>query len=100
MSNIHVTEIGADGDAEFCREFELTDAKAKSYFEQAKIISFKRLHDEFSYLPCFAKGTFGYQGNQCEFIIRAGGTAEVFCNGSQQFFYGCTSCDGLFQVGP
>lgn len=100
MSNIHVTEIGADGDAQFCREFKLKDAEVASYFEKAEEVSFKRFHDELDYLPCFVKGTLQRQGYECEFIIRAGGTAEVFCSGNQQFFYGCTSCDGLFQVGP
>jgi hypothetical protein len=100
ISNIQVTDVGSDGDAQFCREFKLKDAEVASYFEKAEEVSFKRFHDELDYLPCFVKGTLQRQGYECEFIIRAGGTAEVFCSGNQQFFYGCTSCDGLFQVGP
>src|SRR5690606_35813712 len=99
ISNIQVTDVGSDGDAQFCREFKLKDAEVASYFEKAEEVSFKRFHDELDYLPCFVKGTLQRQGYECEFIIRAGGTAEVFCSGNQQFFYGCTSCDGLFQVG-
>lgn len=100
ISNIQVTDVGSDGDAQFCREFKLKDAEVASYFEKAEEVSFKRFHDELDYLPCFVKGTLQRQGYECEFIIRAGGTAEVFCSGNQQVFYGCTSCDGLFQVGP
>lgn len=100
ISNIQVTDVGSDSDAQFCREFKLKDAEVASYFEKAEEVSFKRFHDELDYLPCFVKGTLQRQGYECEFIIRAGGTAEVFCSGNQQFFYGCTSCDGLFQVGP
>lgn len=100
ISNIQVTDVGSDGDAQFCREFKLKDAEVASYFEKAEEVSFKRFHDELDYLPCFVKGTLQRQGYECEFIIRAGGTAEVFCSGNQRVFYGCTSCDGLFQVGP
>lgn len=98
MSNIQVTEVGSDGEAEFCREFKLNNAAAKAYFEEAEELSFKRLHDEYDHLPCFVKGTVQRQGELCEFTIRAGRTAEVLCENGQQFFYGCTSCDHLFQT--
>lgn len=51
--------------------------------------------DEFDYLPCFIKGTLVRQGVFCDFVIRAGGTAEVLCD-DQQFFYGCSGCEKFF----
>lgn len=36
ISNIQVTDVGSDGDAQFCREFKLKDAEVASYFEKPK----------------------------------------------------------------
>jgi hypothetical protein len=99
LSDIRVKEAGADGENEFCRSFELSDAQVKSYFERAEEISFKQQHDEFDYLPCYVKGTLQRQGEQCEFVIRAGATAEVVCKNNLQIFYGCMTCDDIFQPG-
>jgi len=97
LSDIRVKEVGADAESEFCRDFKLSDAQVKSYFERAEEISFKQQHDEFDYLPCYVKGTLQRQGEQCEFIIRAGTTAEVVCKNNLQIFYGCNTCDDTFQ---
>src|SRR5690625_3567899 len=75
-------------------------AQREWYFERAEEHSFSDLHDEFDYLPCAVKGAMRRADSQCEFVIRAGATAEVSCESNQQFFYGCRSCDDLFQAHP
>mgnify|MGYP001356936187 CR=1 FL=1 len=100
ISDVKVIAIASGDEAEFCRGFTLTRAQVESYFERAEEVSFSDLHDEFDYLPCAVKGAMRRADSQCEFVIRAGATAEVSCESNQQFFYGCRSCDDLFQAHP
>ena len=100
ISDVKVVAIVSDDEVEFCRGFTLTRAQVESYFERAEEISFRELHDEFDYLPCAVKGAVRRESELCEFLIRAGATAEVSCQSNQHFFYGCRSCDDLFRAHP
>src|SRR5690625_2900244 len=100
ISDVKVIAIASGDEAEFCRGFTLTRAQVESYFERPEGVTFSELHDEFDDLPCAVKGAMRQEDSQCEFVIRAGETAEVSCESNQQFFYGCRSCDDLFQAHP
>ena len=96
FSGIHIRDVGADQGGEFCKNFTLTNDQVDQYFRLAKEVTFKQLHDQYDYLPCFVKGTLLRQTQACEFSIRAGATAELNCHNDKQFFYVCTQCNNLF----
>lgn len=96
VDNIHIQDVGSDPGGEICEGFSLDASQVKHFFSQAQNITFKQLHDEFDYLPCFVKGTLIQQGQSCSFSIRAGATAELSCSDGTQSFYACTACDNLF----
>lgn len=96
FSNIYIQHVGMDQGGEFCKDFTLTTDQVGQYFKQAREVTFKQLHDEYDYLPCFVKGTLLRQALACEFEIRAGATAELNCNNDKPYFYVCTTCNTLF----
>lgn len=96
VSKIQVQQVGVDLGGEFCKNFTLNNEQVAQFFKQAQEVTFKELHDRYDYLPCFVKGTLETHSQECEFSIRAGATAEVWCSDGRQWFYGCSSCGDLF----
>lgn len=76
-----VGTVGSDGASknEFCADFFLTKNQAQQFFNKAKQVSGKDIHDKYSFLPCFVRGD-GYSNNKkCEWEVRAGGTSIIQC---------------------
>ncbi len=89
---ISVDQSGTDQrKIEFCSDFNLDKMLAQAFFEQAEIITTAKMHDEYSYLPCFVKGRCLLGNTPCSWEIRAGGTAYFEFNG-EAITYGCKSC--------
>lgn len=87
-----VTGRGTDGDSgSFCSDFSLTDKQAQHYFDKARQVSAKEVHDQYEYLPCYAKGTAKRDGQICEWEIRAGGTGYFTC-GEDASLTACGDC--------
>lgn len=104
FSNANVTTQGSDKPNNLCQNFKLTNQEAHTFFTKAKEVSAIAIHNEYDYLPCYVKGTISRKGSSehstCDFSIRAGGTAELACNGEEVKFYGCKTCDNLFRDKP
>ena len=94
--NIKVTSAGVDEKNSFCKNFNLTDKQAALFFERSHKITTKTMHDKYDYLPCYVKGTSSLKEMQCEWEVRAGGTAEVSC-GKSNYMLACNKCDALFK---
>jgi hypothetical protein len=95
QSVIQVTNIvtaGNDGvSSEFCADFSLTKKEAQYYFNNAKQVSARAIHDSYSFLPCFVIGE-GYLNNKkCKWEVRAGGTSSVVCE-DQSLLMVCEDC--------
>jgi len=89
---ISVDQSGTDqSKIEFCSDFNLDKMSAQAFFEQAEIITAVKMHDEYSYLPCFVKGKCLRKNVPCSWEIRAGGTAYLELDG-ETIIYGCKSC--------
>lgn len=97
ISDISVTESGIEQDGEFCSDFRLTNAQAKSFFKRATKITPVELHNKFDYLPCYVRGRGRLDGADAEWEIRAGGTGRLVTTSGQVSWYGCTKCDDLFR---
>lgn len=93
--SINVTSIvntgndGASGD--FCAAFSLTKDEAQHFFNNAKQVSAKEIHDSYSYLPCFVTGEAYLNNKKCEWEIRAGGTSSIVCE-DLSFTMACKDC--------
>ncbi len=94
-SVIKVTNIvgaGNDGaSSEFCAGFSLTKEEAQYYFDNAKQVSAKDIHDNYSFLPCFVSGEAHVNKKKCEWEVRAGGTSNITCE-DQSILMACESC--------
>lgn len=94
---LSVDKAGYEGKAgEFCSDFNLDKSEVQSFFKRAQIISFKQLHDNYSFLPCFVRGKAQFEKMICDWEIRAGGTGEIMC-GEEVYIYGCTSCNDILK---
>lgn len=92
---IKVTDIvttGNDGvSSEFCAAFSLTKDEAQYFFDNAKQVSAKDIHDNYAFLPCFVAGKGLLNEKQCEWEIRAGGTSNIVCE-DQSILMACEDC--------
>jgi len=93
LADIKVTDHGSEPGGEFCSDFRLDDAQARSFFSRAMEIDTAQLH-ELDTLPCFVRGTASLLGKPATWIVRAGGTAEVSAE-SAQLLMACRECDDL-----
>lgn len=88
-------EVGGDEDMALCRDFQLTENQSVQFLNQSSAISAREIHDHYNYLPCYVKGTVINEGQECDFTIRAGGTAELVCDGGESYILACDDCEGL-----
>lgn len=92
-----VDSTGVDGSSrEFCSDFDLSIQEAQSFFERAELISISQLHENYSFLPCYVRGSALQKNKVCSWEIRAGGTGELTC-GEYVQMYGCTTCDDILK---
>jgi hypothetical protein len=95
---IHVTGHGTDpGNASICEGFRLTDAQAREFFVKAQAVTAEQIHDDYDVLPCWAAGTTRNGAETTTWKIRAGGTAEVTAANGDVTYFGCRTCDDIFQ---
>jgi len=96
FSNIIVQSMASDYNDPMCKKFSLDNKQAKTILNKSFIINARIMHDKYDYLPCYVKGTASHNNKQCQWEIRAGGTIEVECNGSN-YILACDDCDDLLR---
>lgn len=99
VSNIHIDSIGHDGERAFCESFKPNRAQVAAFFKNARVIDAATLHHEYDYLPCYVKGTLKFvdqSEKRCDFSLRAGGTAELVCEGERSYIFACDVCSDPF----
>ena len=91
FNNAKAISHGSDQPSSLCEKFNLTNNEALEFFKKSKEVDGITIHYEFDYLPCYVKGTISINQDKtiknCEFTIRAGGTAELNCPGDETRFY-------------
>lgn len=97
FSNAKVLELGSEEDSALCHDFRLTEDQSVQLLNQSKLITAKEMHDHYSYLPCYVKGSVTYNSRECEFTIRAGGTAELICDDDKSYILACDDCNDLLK---
>jgi hypothetical protein len=96
LSNVAITERGADTGGGFCKDFAMTPAQVSAFFGRAQPVDAPTLHDKFDHLPCYIRGTAAWEGQLAAWEIRAGGTGTLVVKGGTAQLYGCSTCDDLF----
>ncbi len=88
----NIVAVGNDGvSGEFCSDFSLAKDEAQYFFDNAKQVSARDIHDSYSFLPCFVKGEGYLNKKKCEWEIRAGGTSSIVCE-DQSILMACEDC--------
>lgn len=78
------------------KDVDLSHQEAHQFFQLAKKVSRKEVHDHYDYAPCYIEGTLKYQDEICQWQIRAGMTGSITCKGKAHTF-ACDQCDAIFK---
>lgn len=96
-SKLIITGHGSDRPDAICQAFRLTAEQAAQFFQKARPITARQMHDDYEYLPCWVQGkTTGPQGISL-WKIRPIGIAEVTLPNQTRTLLGCKNCDDLFR---
>jgi hypothetical protein len=82
-SEVRITSQGnslQDSDAmrSVCSDFQLTKEQVLTYYRESRPSTEAEIHDSFNILPCYSSGSILIDGEQFQWIIRAGGVGEFF----------------------
>jgi hypothetical protein len=100
LDNIHDVYVADfhSNDPEMCRpsDVPLNHSRARKFFQRARIVDYRTIHDHYDVAPCYAEGTFSYQSQVCDWTIDAGAIAEIKC-GKHTWYAVCDDCKDLFE---
>jgi len=57
FDDLQVIARGQDSGGEFCSDFALTVAQARTFFAKSAAVDAMTLHDRYDLLPCWVRGT-------------------------------------------
>ena len=87
-----IAQRGTDGDKKaFCSDFDMTEAQVEDFFRRSTVISFKTLHDQYDYLPCYVSGSAIINDKTCDWEVRAGGIGIKSCDNIIEYHV-CEDC--------
>lgn len=97
ITDVYVADFQSD-DMALCKpsDIDLSHAQASEFFERAKVVISRELHDHYNYAPCYIEGTLKKGSQVCEFHIRAGATGQIQCGSTVEYF-ACDDCQALFE---
>jgi hypothetical protein len=96
FDDVRVTSRGQDEGGEFCADFALTPAQARTFFARAAAVTPMILHDRYELLPCWVRGTARDAAGEWRWEVRAGGTARLEAPSGEVTLLACDRCDELF----
>lgn len=79
-------------------DVNLTQQQSHEFFQMAKPVDSRTIHDEYAIAACYIEGTLRYhQIESCQWLIYAGGVGMIQCNQNLQY-YVCDNdkCRDLF----
>ncbi|WP_052750183.1 hypothetical protein [Arsukibacterium sp. MJ3] len=76
-------------------DVDLNNSEVLQFFQLARVVEHKTLHDHYNYAPCAIEGTLKSQQQSCSWQVRAGATGYIKC-AEQYRYYACDNCDALF----
>lgn len=68
-------------------DVNLTQQQSSDFFQMAKPIDSKTIHDDYAIASCYIEGTLQYKQNEsCQWQIYAGGVGVIQCNQNMQYY--------------
>lgn len=101
FQNTQVFSAGSER-GQLCGEFQLNSTEAEQFLNRSRVITAQEMSDHYNFLPCYVEGRvsmFGELGQECNFSIHAGGTAELNCEDGGRYIYVCDTCEHLLSGG-
>jgi len=95
FDDLQVIARGQDSGGEFCSDFALTVAQARTFFAKSAAVDAMTLHDRYDLLPCWVRGTARDARGLWRWEIRAGGTARLESPAGDVTLLACDACDEL-----
>lgn len=97
IHDVYVADFHSD-DMTTCRpsDVPLNHSRARKFFQRGRVVDSRTIHDHYDWAPCYVEGTLRYQGKGCNWNIRAGATARVWC-GDNEWYVVCDDCEDLFE---
>ena len=93
LDEVRVDSRGADPGGGACGDFALTAAQARYFLARAVVVTDRQLHDGWSVLPCYVRGTARSASGVWRWEIRAGGTATLETPAGDMELRACTGCE-------
>jgi len=96
LNEIYIADFVSDA-PEQCgpEDVDLSNTDVKRFFQLAREVDHKTLHDHYNYAQCAIEGTLKLQQQSCTWQVRAGATGNIKCAGQQRYF-ACDNCAELF----
>jgi hypothetical protein len=97
VQEVYVADFHSD-DMTTCdpSDVPLSHGRARKFFQRARIVDYKTIHDHYDVAPCYIEGSLRYRSKGCGWKILAGATAEVRC-GENTWHLVCDDCEDLFE---
>ena len=98
ISSLYIADFVSDA-PEQCRptDVDLSNIEVTHFFQQAREVEHKTLHDYYNYAPCAIEGTLKYHQQNCNWEVRAGATGHIQC-GEVYRYFACDDCEALFKA--
>lgn len=97
IRELNIARFGSDN-IETCSsaDVDIDVHEAREFFSRAKQVDIRVIHDQYNYAPCYIEGSLKYNGEDCDWQIRAGTTGHIRCYKKVKYFV-CDTCDDLFE---
>jgi len=101
MDSSHIEDLYVDDfhsdDTRSCKtsDVELNHSQAREFFDKAREVDYKIIHDHYEVAPCYIAGPLKYRDTPCSWKIMPGGTGSMSC-GNKTWYFVCDDCDYLF----
>lgn len=98
ISELYIADFVSDA-PEQCgpEDVDLSNNDVKQFFQLAREVEHKVLHDHYNYAPCAIEGTLKLQQQSCSWQVRAGATGHIKC-AEQYHYFACDNCAELFNA--
>ena len=97
IKDLYVDDFHSD-DVGNCKtsDVDLNHLQARLFFQRARIVEYKIIHDHYELAPCYLEGPLAYKSEPCTWKIRAGATGSISC-GDKEWYFVCDNCEDLFE---
>ncbi|SNY49192.1 hypothetical protein SAMN06297280_1284 [Arsukibacterium tuosuense] len=98
ISEVYIADFVSDA-PEQCgpEDVDLSNNDVTQFFQLAREVEHKVLHDHYNYAPCAIEGTLKLQQQSCSWQVRAGATGYIKC-AEQYRYFACDNCAELFNT--